>query len=258
MTNILSTKSIILGIVASSTFSFPAFAEDGGSAYIGVSAGYDWSTADVTTSTVFSSTGYFATTSVPAINADGIQRIKPRSLDVGIDAGYDYRSGGMIFGLAADISSVNNTRTATVTSIYPCCAPTAYTITQSVKTKWMTTVRAKLGVNAGPADIYVTGGWAGEKVRYSAQFTDTFATASESATADKFRSGWVVGGGADIRVGSNWSIQPEFLHAEFGTLTVPGGTITAFSPAQSFPTNVFTHTMKLRTDVARVGLHYHF
>ncbi|MDE2412992.1 MAG: outer membrane beta-barrel protein, partial [Sphingomonadales bacterium] len=236
----------------------PAFADDGSSAYVGVSAGYGWSTADVTTSTVFDAAGYFASTSVPSINADGVQRIKPKAFNGGIDVGYDYRTSGVVIGLAADISTLDNSRTAIVTTIYPCCAPTTYTVAQTVKTKWMTTIRAKLGVDAGPADIYVTGGWAGEKVRYSAQFTDTFATASESASADKFRSGWVVGGGADIRVGGNWSIQPEFLHSEFGTMTVAGSTLTAFTPSQSFPTNVFTHTMKLRTDVARVGVHYHF
>lgn len=236
----------------------PALADDGGSAYVGVSAGYAWSNADVTTSTVFSPTGYFASSSVPAINADGVKKIKPQSFIGGVDAGYDYRSGALVMGLAADISSVDHTKTATVTSTYPCCAPTAYTISQTVKTKWMTTIRAKLGYDVGMANVYVTGGWAGEKVRYTALFTDTFATANETATADKFRSGWVAGAGADIRIGGNWSIQPEYLHAEFGTLTVPGGTLTAFTPSQSFATNTFTHTMKLRSDVARVGLHYHF
>lgn len=258
MVNTSSTKAVVAGVFVALVSASPAFADDGGSAYIGVSAGYGWSNADVTTSTVFDAAGYFATTSVPSINADGVQKVKPKAFIGGIDVGYDYRTSGVVLGLAADISTLDNSRTATVTTAYPCCAPTAYTIAQTVKTKWMTTVRARLGVDVGLADIYVTGGWAGEKVRYSAQFTDTFATASESANADKFRSGWVVGGGADIRMGSNWSIQPEFLHAEFGTLTVPGSVLTAFTPAQSFPTNVFTHTMKLRTDVARVGLHYHF
>jgi outer membrane immunogenic protein len=258
MLNTSSTKVIILGSIAAMLVSAPAFADDGGSVYVGVSAGYGWSSADVTTSTVFDSAGYFNTTSVPSINADGARRIKPKAFNGGLDIGYDYRTGGMVLGLAADISSLDNSKTATVTTVYPCCAPTTYTIAQTVKTKWMTTIRAKLGFDAGPADLYVTGGWAGEKVRYSAQFTDTFASANESASADKFRSGWVVGGGADIRVGSNWSIQPEFLHAEFGTLTVPGSTLTTTGTTTSWPTSVFTHTMKLRTDVARVGFNYHF
>ncbi len=237
----------------------PAFAEDGGSAYVGVSVGYGWSTADATTSTVYSDTGYFASSSVDSINADGGMRLKPKAFAGGIDAGYDYRTGGMLIGIAADISVLNDTASASVTTVYPCCIGTDYTLQQTAKTKWMTTIRAKLGIDAGPATVYATGGWAGEKVEYAALFTDTFATANESASSKKFRSGWVVGGGADIKVGGNWSIQPEFLHAEFGTMTVPGGTLTAYTlPTVSYPTNTFTHALKLRTDVVRVGAHYHF
>ena len=93
----------------------------------------------------------------------------------------------------------------------------------------------------------------------TALFTDTYATALETASASKFRSGWVVGAGADIAVSGGWSIQPEYLHADFGTMTVAGGTLTAFSgPIVSFPTNVFSHSMKLKSDVIRIGLHYHF
>ena len=240
----------------------PALADDSddaGGFYVGVSGGYAWSTADVTTSTVFDATGYFAATSVPAINASGIQRIKPQAFNGGVNLGYDYNMGGVMVGVVGDISSLSNTKTASATATYPCCSPSTYTVSQSVNTRWMTTARAKLGFGfGGGGAIYATGGWAGEKVKYSALFTDTFDTANEAVTKDEFRSGWVVGGGASFRFGGGWSIEPEYLHAEFGTVTIPGGTLTSNSGATSWPTSIFTHTMKLRTDVARVNLNYHF
>ena len=224
--------------------------------YVGVSAGYGWSKADVNTSTVFSSTGYFNTTSVPAINTAGAQHVKPRSFIGGVDAGYDFNSGNVVFGVAADLSWMHDKKTASATVTYPCCSPTAFTVTQSVSTKWLATARARVGYDVGGAMIYATGGWAGVKARYSALFTDTFATALESGSTSKFRSGWVLGGGADIKVSPNWTVQPEFLHADFGHFNAPAGTLTAFTPAISFPTNVFTHRASLKTNIVRIGVHY--
>jgi outer membrane immunogenic protein len=246
----------LLALAATPLMASQAHAQGGG--YVGVSAGYGWSKADVNTSTVFSSTGYFATTSVPAINTAGAQHVKPQSFVGGIDAGYDFTSGNLLFGIAADLSWMDDKKTASTTVTYPCCAPTAFTVTQSMSTKWLATARVRAGYDVGGAVIYLTGGWAGVKARYSAQFTDTFATALESGTSSKFRSGWVLGGGADIKVDPHWTVQPEFLHADFGHFGAPGGTLTAFTPAISFPTNTFTHRASLKTNILRVGVHYHF
>lgn len=258
MTRMIRKTAAVLACAMAPAFATAAYADDAGGPYVGVSAGYDWTKADAKTTTVFSPTGYFAQTSVDSINANGAQRIKPRSFIGGIDAGYDIKSGGVLFGIAADVSIVNKSKTASTTVTYPCCSPSAYTLSQTVKTTWMTTVRAKLGIDVGSASIYATGGWAGARLKYGASFTDTFATAHESASGAKFKSGWVAGAGADIPLGGGWTLTPEFVHASFGRLDVAGGTLTAFTPATSFPTNTFTHSVKVKMDIARVGLHYHF
>ena len=247
----------LLAAAVSPVLAAQAHAQTGG-AYVGGSLGYGWTDAKARTATVFSPTGYFATTSVPAINAAGMQTVKPRGVDAGLDAGYDLHSGKLLFGVAADISLLHGSDSASTTATYPCCAPTAFTVRQSVKTNWMATLRARAGIDFGNATAYVTGGYAGLKARYSSLFTDTFATALEQGSSSKYRSGWVVGAGADIRVGKQWSVQPEFLHADFGHISAAGSTLTAFSPAISFPTNTFTHRASIKTDVVRVGIHYHF
>lgn len=260
MTKTISKTIVGAAIAAAALTATPALADEGsgGDAYIGVSLGYGWNKAEASTSTVFSSTGYFASTSVPEINTAGAQTIKPNAFDAGIDIGYDFHAGDLRFGVAADISTLSKSKAATTTVTYPCCSPTTFTVTQTVKPTWMATARARIGYDMGGSMIYATGGWAGQQVKYTALFTDTFATANETASVSKFRSGWVVGAGADVAVGGGWSIQPEYLHADFGTLSMPGGTLTAFTPAISFPDNPFSHSVKLKSDIVRVGLHYHF
>ena len=154
-------------------------AHAGGDPYVGAHVGVGWTEAQTSTSTVYSTTGYFAQTSVPAIAASGVQQIKPRGIDVGLDAGYDWHLPGFMVGVAGDVSIFNGYKTVSTTTPYPCCAPTTFTINQSVKTNWLATARVRAGVDFSGTSIYVTGGWAGLQARYSALFTDTFATAHE-------------------------------------------------------------------------------
>jgi outer membrane immunogenic protein len=247
----------LLAFAAAPFVASEAFAQ--GDGYVGVSVGYGWTKADVNTSTVFSSTGYFASSSVPAINAAGQQQVKPKGLLAGIDAGYDFHSGNLVFGLAADLSRLHDSKAAATTVTYPCCSPTSFTVTQGVSTRWMATVRARVGMDVGGGSVvYVTGGYAGIKARYSSLFTDTFASAFEAGTSSKWRSGWVVGGGADIKVAPQWSIQPEFLHADFGHFGAPASVLTTTPGTTTWPTSVFTHRASLKANIARVGFHYHF
>lgn len=253
-----SSKGAWLLLAAAPFLAGQAHAANSGP-YIGASVGYGWTDAKARTSTVFSPTGYFANSSIPAIDAAGQQDVKPRGILGGIDVGYDAHSGNIVFGVAADVSILDGSDSVSTTATYPCCAPTAFTVRQSVKTRWMTTVRGRVGLDAGPATVYVTGGYAGLKARYSSLFTDTFATAHEAGSTSKFRSGWVIGAGADIKMGGGqWSVQPEFLHADFGHIGSQDTTLTAFTPSIAFPTNIFTHRASLKTDIARIGVHYHF
>jgi opacity protein-like surface antigen len=103
----------------------------------------------------------------------------------------------------------------------------------------------------------VTAGYAGVRAKYSATFTDTFAAATESGSTVSFESGWTVGAGAEIRVAPHWSVQPEFLYADFGSIDAPASVLKT-GVSSTWPQNPFTHSVDLTANVARVGVHYHF
>ncbi len=106
--------------------------------------------------------------------------------------------------------------------------------------------------------VYVTGGWAVTEEKASFLFTDTFATAHEAAARTSTRGGFTIGAGAAYPFGDGWSVKAEFLYSEFGTDTFIGGTLTAFTPPISYPSNDFTHTVSLRDNMVRVGIDYQF
>ena len=226
--------------------------------YVGGYVGAGWNRATADTTTVYSPTGYFATTSVPAINTTGHRQIKPKSFTGGGTVGYNYQTGNWVIGAEADFGASTGSQTVSGTTIYPCCSPTAFTISQSLKTRWLFTARPRFGYAYGKALFYVTGGLSLTDLNYQAIFTDTFATAKENGGVKKTKAGWNGGGGVEYDLGNKWSLKGEYLYSSFGRVTATSTNLTAFSPSQSFPTNVFTHSIYLKENALRFGVNYRF
>jgi len=227
--------------------------------YLGVNAGGAWGQFDPTTSTVFSPTGYFATSSVPAIALVGAQRIDRSGFTGGLTAGYNWQASNWVFGLESDFNYFHLSGRATGSAVYPCCAPTAFTVTSSASSDWLITARARAGVLVTPALLlYGTGGLAVANMKGTFIFTDTFATAAESAAIDTTRVGWTAGAGAEYGLMNGWSVKAEYLYVDLGRVSTTSTNLTAFTGAIPFPTNVFTHSIDLRANIVRVGLNYRF
>jgi outer membrane immunogenic protein len=238
----------------------PAHAGDYQGLYIGFNLGAVTGSSNAKTSTIFCpGVGcYFATTSVPAIAAVGAQNLNSNSFAGGALLGFNVQHHHLVFGGEADFGSMRLNKTQTGTSPYPCCPTTSFTITQSLKTSYLFTVRPRLGWTAGPALFYGTGGLGVTNGNYQALFTDTFATAHENG-APGLQNGWVAGGGVEVKLQQHWSLKGEVLHSDFGSSTVTSTNLTAFGPpVVPFPGNVFTHTVSLTTNNYRFGVNFHF
>src|SRR5438309_4272606 len=212
--------------------------------YVGGYAGGIQGNSDAHTFTVFSPVGYFAQSSVPAIATVGNQHIKPNSFSGGGTFGFNLQHHALVVGAEMDFGSMSMSASRSGSATYPCCAPTAFTVTQTVKTDWLFTGRGRLGFAAGPVLFYGTGGLAATNLNYQALFTDTFATAHENAGVEEKRKGWIAGGGAEVRLSNHWSIKGEFLHADFGQVQTTSTNLTA-PPGIPRPQNIFTHNADL-------------
>jgi len=224
--------------------------------YLGGSVGGAHGNSDAQTSTIFSPTGYFNITSPPAIAAVGAQSPSANGFAGGGQAGYNFQSKHLLLGVEADFGGMNISQSATGSGIYPCCVTTGFTVTQSVETSWLFTLRPRVGVVVGRVLLYGTGGMAVTDVNYQALFTDTFATAHENGGNDGNQVGWTGGAGAEFKVNRRWSIKGEYLYADFGSVTNTSTNLTA--PAStSWPMNVFTHTADMRAHIFRFGFNVH-
>lgn len=226
--------------------------------YVGGNVGGANGHSDASTTTIFSPTGYFASSSVPAIATAGAQKLSSSGITGGGQAGYNFQHGAFVLGFETDFGAMNVSDSKSTTATYPCCAPTAFTVTQSISTDWLFTLRPRVGFVAGPLLIYGTGGLAMTSANYQALFTDTFATAHENGGKEDKLTGWTAGAGAEVKVGKRWSVKGEYLFADFGNLSTTSNNLTAFTPPITFPTNTFTHTADLQAHIYRFGINFHF
>lgn len=224
--------------------------------YVGGNVGGQWGSADPATSTVFSPTGYFAATSVPAIAAVGAQRINSSSVTGGFTAGYNWQVNNAVFGLEGDINYFGFKGSATGSALYPCCAPFAFAVNSSASADWLATIRGRIGFLATPGWLlYATGGAAIAEVRGDFNFTDTFG-ATESAAIHDTRVGWTAGVGGEYAVGNGWSLKAEYLYVDLGRTTTTSTNLAAFGGTS--PSNVYTHSVELKSNIVRVGVNYKF
>jgi outer membrane immunogenic protein len=261
-------KRILTSIFIAAALSAPALAADMAPAYkappllpaynwngwyVGLNAGGTFGNAHDPT-TVGDVGNYFGSSSRTSINATN-QSTNTRGFTGGVQGGYNWQRGNFLVGFETDFNYFGNRGSDTVSNIYPCCAPDTYTIASSFKTNWLFTARPRLGWAANDWLFYVTGGLAVTQLKADFTFTDTFATAHESASISKTKAGWTAGAGIEHAIWNDWSVKAEYLYADFGGVSTTSANLITFSGAR---TELFAHKADLRTNVIRLGLNKKF
>jgi len=114
---------------------------------------------------------------------------KPSGFAGGVQAGYNWQSGPIVFGVEGDIqaSGADNT-----------FAPWKFS------NPWFGTVRGRVGYAFNNILFYGTGGLA-----FGALRGDTFGLSQTSTSA-----GWALGLGAEFGLSQNWSAKIEYLYID--------------------------------------------
>ena len=229
--------------------------------YVGVNAGGAWGTFHTTTSTVdgpVPGADYFSAGNVAGVNAAGIQSIKSSTFTGGGQAGYNWRMGNFVVGIEADFQSFHLSGSASTTAIYPASAPFTFTINSAANTDWLFTARPRLGIANNNWLFYVTGGVAVTNLKGQFAFFDN--SANESASFSKTKAGYTVGGGIEAGLWGGWTLKAEYLHVNFGTVSTTSTNLVCFDCGGivPYPVNVFTHSVELKANIARVGINYRF
>ena len=188
--------------------------------YLGVNAGYGWGSDN-------------ASTFVGPATASG--SVSPDGWFGGGQIGYNAQFNALVLGLEADLQGADISDTTAL------AGGGAFT-QATTDIEWFSTLRGRIGYAAGPALLYVTGGWAFADVNTSV--AQTTAGGSVAMSNDDIKSGYTLGGGVEWAFAPNWSLKSEYLYVDLGE--------------ESFSTPVGTYTTETDFHTARVGLNYRF
>lgn len=130
----------------------------------------------------------------------------------GVQAGYNWHDGGVVWGVEADASlgSISGTSVC----------PTA-TFTCNASINFMSTLRGRVGLPMDNVLAYVTAGAALGNIKRSSTNTGNGNTLNQSQTA----LGWAAGAGVEVALDQGWSIGGEYLYVDFPRQTFAGATV---------------------------------
>jgi outer membrane immunogenic protein len=225
--------------------------------YIGLNGGYSWGRSDTRLDLLNGATG--------AVLASINNNFNLNGGIFGAQAGYNWQSGSMVFGIETDIQWSGEKGSTLLSCNLALCLPTAIapggalaaTAALSQKIDWFGTLRGRLGVLAAPTVLlYVTGGLAYGDVKSDllvAGFNANGAPLSAAFTNSTLHAGWTVGAGIEGRLGGNWTGKLEYLYMDLGTFSGTS-TILAVGP----PTLQAAYSSRVRDNVFRAGINYKF
>ncbi|MDB5643765.1 MAG: hypothetical protein JWN07_3082 [Hyphomicrobiales bacterium] len=229
-------------------------------AYVGVQAGYGMhSTKNNHFGSGSGSNGFFSGSGGGSIA--GSQHTNSSGALGGVQIGYNKQFNSLVLGVEADLAataikgSASSTGTAFSNGIFGSgSGGGTSTMSSSSSMKSFGTVRGRLGFAADRALFYVTGGLAYAKLKNS--FTYEINTpgyfGTTTASNNKWKTGWTLGGGMEYALTNNWSVKTEALYYKLGKKSYD----SSFSDPNSFI--VQAGNVKSTGVIGRVGLNYRF
>jgi outer membrane immunogenic protein len=206
--------------------------------YLGANAGYVWARDDVLWEAPVG--GSIA----PAIGIAATGPIDARGFTAGGQLGYNFQFNWLVVGFEADLNytDLSGSRFS---------VPVGFTnaMFSSFESRWLSTVRGRIGVAFDRVLLYGTGGLAVADVKVYDQIGIGILFTNSS---DEARAGWTAGGGIEWAFAPAWSVKGEYLHVDLGTVNhndlCAGVVCTAGVPLHH----------RIREDVARIGVNYRF
>jgi outer membrane immunogenic protein len=237
--------------------------------YIGVNAGAAWGQSSFSTNpncpqnsnaTFCEAAPDPSIVNGAAVAASGSGKLSPSGFTGGVQAGYNWQRGHIVYGAEVDFGAFDLEKQATASGIFPFTfLGTQYTVAQKMSADWLATIRARVGFTMMQhVLLYATGGLAFSDVKFTSSYSDnaidsTFPGGSGFGSKSAIATGWTAGAGVEWAHDRDWLIRLEYLYVDLGSMRVA-------VPTSNTPG--FTQTMTVSSDltaqIGRLGLNYRF
>ena len=224
-----------------------------GGCYVGLNGGGAESGSDFTT-TVGVGT-HLTPADIALVEEGGTSSANSPNFLGGGQAGCNWQSGTLVYGLEGDVDYFRSIPQMTNPTATLSDGATTFTVSQSLTTNFLATVRPRIGVSADRNSFYITGGAAFTKASYMQGYVDAAVPVGNGiATGSKSLVGWTAGAGWEYAWTDNWTIRFEYLFTSFPGTTNGVGAITDAAGGS----NPLQGSANLVIQTARAGVNFKF
>jgi outer membrane immunogenic protein len=199
-----------------------------------------------------------------AARAVANQDLSGSTLLGGLHAGYNWQFTNVVAGVEADATLLNYNKTVNSNGIVPAglFGGTTLQAVNSFSARNLFTLRGRLGLTVDRLLVFATGGIAFASLDMESRNSWVNNTFEIDHSLNALRSGYVVGGGLEYAILSDWLLRVEYQHVQFGTYSgtteaLQNGIRYCGTPASAFPmvpTCAYTQTIHPSLDLVRVGV----
>jgi outer membrane immunogenic protein len=232
--------------------------------YLGANIGYAWGHSDAVTRAECGDfvPFYFNCGNQAVVQASGTGPLSPEGFTGGLQAGYNWQVGPLVYGAELDFGAFQLEASRTATSAYVAVVPgVPFTISSAIETHWLLTARGRIGWTPTPNMLlYATGGLALTQIEVANSFIDFNVDSPDGAgsgagSGSETKVGWTIGGGGEWMLASNWTVKAEYLYVDFGD--VSASSIVSASVTRD-ARSLLTTSSDLTAHVVRFGLNHRF
>lgn len=237
--------------------------------YAGVNVGGAWGSSNyhtnpncpTGTNSVFCETDTTPSlTNGTAVANSGTGTLSSDGFTGGIQGGYNWYRDNIVFGGEADFSAFDLDSSTTTNGTFPYTfLGNSYTLTESITTQWLATLRGRVGMTIKPQILlYATGGAAFTDYKISSSYSDNamsdaFPGGTGYSSKTNVVTGWTVGGGGEWFITHTCSLKVEYLYMNFGSVdtSVPLSNTPAYTQTMGFNSDLIAN-------LVRFGINYRF
>ncbi len=247
---------VVLSVTTNAPVSWSAGSYDWTGAYVGANLGGSFGRLKARTvgSPTGSGTVYLLPLDFIQISDSGNKTSHPGTFISGAQAGFNYQARKLVLGLETDFDRMPLDHTTVSGQEYLTAPGTGFQIRRHIRTRWLSTLRPRIGFAMNRLLIYGTTGMAFSRLKFEEEFTDTFTPAYESASKTRGLLGWALGAGIEYGVTKNWTVKAEYLFINFPSVSVHDSPLV--EPAGG--RDEFNHSANLDLHTVRLGINFKF
>lgn len=166
--------------------------------------------------------------------------------------GYNYQSGGLVFGLEGEWTWSNMDGTANPNSFLALLPGT--TLTGTYENNWHATAAFRIGAAFNTVLLYAKGGIAFANNDYSVNASLPIGGFTYASSISETEIGWMVGVGVEWAIAGNWTAKLEANYMDFGQTNHAFAAIPVLGPL-ALPVNA---DIESYIATVKLGVNYRF